>query len=192
MVESWLWSSQIDDKKRSLTIRRYNETIKKQRDKDIIEEVESVEVNTNNRKHFIHHGVIMPEKICNKTSNCCLWCIHKNKEKQEKPRQMFAQESCYLRRIMWTFAKIPHIGDWNLCWYWKSLLISWASWSWWRCHKVFACQWHYKPVTNDDLKIYRFTGFLSGIILSSFLLEVTVQQRLEEKNSTAAEKTNKE
>ena len=88
----------------------------------------------------------------------CLWFICKNKERGEKPEWMFTQGTCYVGR------KISHKQNWDHCRYPKRLLqvgpyeddqddtgFLWPK---------GIC----KPITNDNLEIYRFIRLPFGVM----------------------------
>ena len=169
-------------------LQRYDETIKSQIEKAVIERVDPSEVNNENKKHYIpHHGVVKPD---NRTTK--LRIVYDASAKTKKGNKslneslhrgpVILEDLCGLL-LRFRTNKIGIIADIE-----KAFLqigIQEAD------RDVTRFLWlkdMTKPVSPENLEVFRFARLPFGIICSPFLLGATIQHHIENTNVPAAEK----
>ena len=169
-------------------LQRYDETIRTQIQNGVIEKVESTEINNKNKKHYIpHHGVIKPDSATTK-----LRIVYDASAKTKKGNKslneclhrgpVILEDLCGLL-IRFRTKKIGMIADIEKAFLQIGIHDT--------DRDVTRFLWLNdinKPISEDNIGVYRFARLPFGIISSPFLLGATIQHHMENAKNPVANK----
>ncbi|MEM7375589.1 MAG: reverse transcriptase domain-containing protein [Bacteroidota bacterium] len=168
--------------------KRYNEIIQTQAKKGMIEKVNVSDMNNANKKHYIpHHVVVKPESTTTK-----LRIVYDASAKTKKSNKslneclyrgpVIMEDLCGLL-LRFRTQKIGIVSDIE-----KAFLQIGIQKDQRDVTRFLWLKDVTKPVTNDNLQIYRFARVPFGIISSPFLLGATIQHHIKESSTSIARK----
>ena len=169
-------------------LKRYDEIIQTQLAKGMVEKVDVSEMNNENKKHYIpHHVVVKPDSATTK-----LRVVYDASAKTKKGNKslneclyrgpVIMEDLCGLL-LRFRTQNIGIVSDIE-----KAFLQIGIQEDQRDVTRFLWLKDIDKPVTDDNLQIYRFARVPFGIISSPFLLGATIQHHLEESDNPVAEK----